>query len=100
MLQSACSFPHHGVCKVASRLLFEGKHTSYEELLPDLEAGEQLMATYLDNVRNPVVVFVEDETTFNDITDGAYDSQEGDARTGWKFFNLRWFASTTGSTRP
>ena len=86
---------------MANRLLFIGKQTGYDDLVYDLQEGEQLMAAYyLSHPRRPCITPVSNEGSFDEIMEGAYDNNEPQELTGWSFFSLRWYASTTGSINP
>ncbi|HEX6258301.1 MAG TPA: hypothetical protein VFZ48_02400 [Candidatus Saccharimonadales bacterium] len=86
---------------MTTRILHEGKHTTYEHLVGELEPGEGLMASYKKGApRVTTVEPVANEATFNRIADGTFDHNEGTDFTGFDYFDLRWHASTTGSTRP
>lgn len=85
---------------MASRLLFKGKQTSYDDLVHELNPDEQLVATYLDNVRNPRVRLVPNEAVYDDVIKRSYDHTEPEDMTGWEYYKLCWFASTNGSINP
>lgn len=77
---------------MTNRLIRQGQDVSYDDLMSELKDGEVLVATWLrDPVNIPYARPVTDKNDHRSIADKT--------RYGY-YVNLRWFASTTGSTNP